>query len=447
MTPWALSLYLVLGQTLNLELTYAATKTLVLVDDMQIKLTHSTFFADLQARGHELYIKRADDPSLSLKQHGELIFHNLVIFSPSVEEFGGAIDVSSVLDFVDSGRNLLLAVTSDVGEPVREIAGESGVNFDTEGNTVIDHMSFDKSDLEGDHTLLVADDFNHMLLSKRMRAPVLFEGIAASLDPDNRLVSQVLSASSTAYSHNADKPLTDKVDISGSNGVLIAASQARNNARMLFCGSLKFFSDEFYHLPVTRYPLPADRLKDVRFDISGNRQAGMELTKWVFQERGLLRASRLKYRLKGQMETNPILRIGDDVEFDVEIHEWHSEGGSWQPFNATDVQLEFTMLDPHIRRNLIPNGQGRFGTYFKIPDVFGTFQFRVNYLRPGYSSLMIKQDVTVRPLRHDEYDRFLVAACPYYISSFSMLIGCFVFGVVLLYFKPPEGKKQDAKKM
>ncbi len=70
--------------------------------------------------------------------------------------------MASVLEFVDSGHNVLLAVTSDVGEPVREIASESGVNFDTENNAVIDHMSFDKSDFDGDHTLVVADNFNHV---------------------------------------------------------------------------------------------------------------------------------------------------------------------------------------------------------------------------------------------------------------------------------------------
>ena len=70
--------------------------------------------------------------------------------------------MTSVLEFVDAGHNVLVGVNSDVGEPVREIASECGVHFDSESNSVIDHMSFDKSDFDGDHTLVVAENFNQV---------------------------------------------------------------------------------------------------------------------------------------------------------------------------------------------------------------------------------------------------------------------------------------------
>lgn len=43
---------------------------------------------------------------------------------------GGAVDVAQLVEFVDSGRDLLLAAGSDVSEELRELAQELGVDLD-----------------------------------------------------------------------------------------------------------------------------------------------------------------------------------------------------------------------------------------------------------------------------------------------------------------------------
>ncbi len=43
--------------------------------------------------------------------------------------------------------------------------------------------------------------------------------------------------------------------------------------------------------------------------------------------------------------------------------------------------------------------------------------------------------VPVRPFRHNEYERFLVCAYPYYASAFSTLIAFFILGFAYLYHK------------
>jgi oligosaccharyltransferase complex subunit beta len=43
--------------------------------------------------------------------------------------------------------------------------------------------------------------------------------------------------------------------------------------------------------------------------------------------------------------------------------------------------------------------------------------------------------VPVRPFKHNEYERFLVAAYPYYASGFSTMAAFFVFGFFFLYHK------------
>ena len=72
-------------------------------------------------------------------------------------------------------------------------------------------------------------------------------------DQDNPLVLDVLHASWTAYSFNPDEKISEYPHAVGQNVLLIAGQQARNNARVLFFGSLDFFSDEFFTSPVQNY--------------------------------------------------------------------------------------------------------------------------------------------------------------------------------------------------
>jgi oligosaccharyltransferase complex subunit beta len=79
--------------------------------------------------------------------------------------------------------------------------------------------------------------------------------------------------------------------------------------------------------------------------------------------------------------------------------------------------------------------QGIFSAAFKVPDVYGIFKFVVNHYRIGYSYIDISEQVSVRPFKHNQFERFIVAAYPYYSSVFSMMAGFFVFGVLFLHAK------------
>lgn len=79
-------LYLLLTAfLLCLSSASSAKRTLVLVDNSNIRETHSVFFKSLQDRGYTLTIKSADDSSLELIKFGEFLYENLIIFAPSVE--------------------------------------------------------------------------------------------------------------------------------------------------------------------------------------------------------------------------------------------------------------------------------------------------------------------------------------------------------------------------
>lgn len=93
------------------------------------------------------------------------------------------------------------------------------------------------------------------------------------------------------------------------------------------------------------------------------------------------------------------------------------------------------MLDPYIRTNLQESHTGSWAANFKAPDVYGVFKFVMQYRRPGYSYIDIVRQAPIRPYKHNEFDRFLVSAYPYYVSCFSMMIGFFLLGRFFLYQK------------
>ena len=84
----------------------------------------------------------------------------------------------------------------------------------------------------------------------------------------------------------------------------------------------------------------------------------------------------------------------------------------WVPYRASDVQLEFVMMDPYVRINMtqFEDASGVFSARFRVPDIHGVFHFRLQYRRPGLTVLHSTDQVSIRPFKHDEFERFIVAA-------------------------------------
>ena len=61
----------------------------------------------------------------------------------------------AILEFVDSGHNLLLAVNSEVSDTMRLLAAEVGVDLDEKGTSVFDHFGAQQA---GDPTLIATTE-------------------------------------------------------------------------------------------------------------------------------------------------------------------------------------------------------------------------------------------------------------------------------------------------
>lgn len=398
-------------------------RTLVILENVLTKETHSSFLADLGEKDTDVTYKYATDSSLTIKKYGERVYDSIIVLAPSVAAFGNALTPTDFLDFVDAGGNLVLTASNKVGEPIREIAAEVGVEIDEAGTSVIDHMNYDVTD-EGDHDLIVADDFiNTKVIVGESPAPVLFKGVGMAADLDNPLVIDILKASQTAYSHSPDQDILEYPLAIGSSLLLVAGMQARNNARVVVFGSHDMLSDAFY---IAKAQTVMGGVKE-----AGNKAFASAVTDWALKRNGDLRFGTVKHNKVGEAPSDAAYRITDDAEYSITIEEM--QNGKWAPFQAKDVQMEFVRIDPFVRAFLVPDAAGVFKVAFKVPDVYGVFQFKVNYDRTGYTHLYSTTQVSVRPFRHTEYERFIPSAYPYYASAFSMMGGLIVFSFIFLY--------------
>ena len=115
-------------------------RTLVLLDDLAKVHDSSIFFSNLAHAGHDLSYFQSTSPELKLKKYGVHQYDNIIMFG--VEEFN-TITFQSIIDFVDDGGNVLVAVDGKVGDGMRSFAEQCGIDFDRKGSVVTDHFSFD----------------------------------------------------------------------------------------------------------------------------------------------------------------------------------------------------------------------------------------------------------------------------------------------------------------
>lgn len=428
-------------------------RTLVLIDDINTKNSHSDFFTDLTARGHRVTIAHVRDDTAALKTYGVRNFDNLVIFAPSAQDLGEFIRPDDVVNFVNEGHSLLMAVNGAITEPIRMIANEFNVEFMESQSDVLDHTHFNSLEVtdSGKHSNIISNQYAKSVPSilTPTSKGVLFEGIGLFKNDKTASSIPLLYGNPTTYS--VDPVDKDAPTLFGQNVVLVTAVQTPNNARAIFAGSLRMFSNEAFSASV-------QEPSSTSTDTTANRQFCGDVSKWVFHERGLLRVKNYSHYLVSSgtkttgVNTNTTVgpktyRMKDEIAFRMAVEEWTTISsstsltapeGKWVPYNTEDMQLEFVMIDPYVRAALKRVGQGEYLTTFTVPDTMGIFKFVVKFHKlgnKGTSNLDLSQIVSVRPFRHDEFERFLWVATPYYLGTASIMTAFVLFCSLFLYSK------------
>ena len=119
---------------------------------------------------------------------------------------------------------------------------------------------------------------------------------------------------------------------------------------------------------------------------------------------------------------------------------WDPKKAIFTPYLDPRLRLEFVMIDPYYRLILLSTLSSTYFSEFKVPDKQGVYKFVLNISRRGYTFILNETKMPVRPLHHNEFQRFHVAAYPYYFCVFLSMI--FLIKFLSLLFRTKEELKE-----
>ncbi|GAA5858696.1 hypothetical protein JCM8547_001428 [Rhodosporidiobolus lusitaniae] len=412
-----------------------ASRVLALTDAHSPSASSSTFhafFNDLQNQGHDVLVKDLNDPAAAqlLDERSTTSFDHLVLFAPSTKQSPSQLTPQSLTRRINSPSNpidLLLVLPPSATELWRDYAREFEVDPDDRGQVVVDYFSSSSPSSSDDPSTLslslASSSAPSSILSPATREgpPVLYRG-SGHLISRSPLLTPVLYASPTAFSTDADsKAPPEEVRLAGSSAGLVSAFQARNNKRVVIAGSEELFSDAFAEVDGTP---------------TGNPSFLHDLTAWTFHRTGVLRVESSSHlQTEAGVVGSPTYRVGTNLTYTLTLL-----SAPDVPHPLPDLQASFTMLDPHLRVPLLPVSHSpspspsspglvsyTYSATFAVPDRHGVFTLSCLHRRAGLETVEDKHTVSVVPLRHNEYERFITGAVPYYTGAASVSVAFVVF--------------------
>jgi oligosaccharyltransferase complex subunit beta len=297
--------------------------------------------------------------------------------------------------------------------------------------------------------------------------PIWFSGVPQALGSNPQLVP-ILHAPPESFASEIDGGSADAIVDSAEKGgeglwagsqlSVVTGFQTHDGARITWVGGVDIFSDELAQ------KVDANGVK------SANAAFARDIVAWTFQESLVLRIDKVEHRRVNTTGPSELYTTNDELVFDAYISKFNPKQGVWEPYSGiNDLQLEFTMLDPHIRTALPPvrGVPGKYSVTFRAPDRHGVFKFIIDYKRKGYVGMLnfplasvadplpflahswthLHSSVTVPivPPRHDGYARFLSVAWPYYAGAISTSVAFFLFSAIWLAGEVRESSRRPGK--
>lgn len=294
-----------------------------------------------------------------------------------------------------------------VDREIAGLAGQFGRILSTEPTRLVDHfakLSFGSANehvFSEDEPIVVAEKIS-----------------AHQLDPRNPLVFPIL----TAASPTAQLLVGETVLAQGSDVVLASGLDARNGARIVMVSAVL---DEGW-------------------------DAASRLVMWAFHEMANLKLTSLEHWSVdgGQSAAVDPLRhpsypvdslINVKVCLQIEGRRSYKDSLKVQkPFLVKDddqLQVELFLMDPQVRVTLVADPSSachQNPVPIRLPSRYGVYRLRLRYQRHGISHIIHQEEVTIRPLRHNQYPRFLLRAMPYYASWLLGMTGTLLAFIPLL---------------
>jgi oligosaccharyltransferase complex subunit beta len=422
----ALVSFLVLASRV-LAKSSSGDSVLVLLDPSLDKANYSIFFSGLEKQGYDLTFRAPKDASPAITEYDVPNYSHVILFTPDTKSYAPDITPQSLVGLLSESTNLLIAL-SPKQSPLTSLATEFSLILPPPGTPLISHHP-----KRSEPATVIPVSVPEAPILTPGTPPVWFSGAPHALGNSPYLVPILRAPAESFAADSTDDTGADTiVDASekggeglwaGSHMGLVTGFQTTKNSRVVFAGGVELFSDEY-----ARKELPSGTP-------SGNAPFARDVAAWVFQETMTLRIDRTEHHRVNETVAPEMYTVNDQIVYTAYISVYDRRTSSWEPYSGiTDMQLEFTMLDPHVRTALppIPGEPGKYEVQFRAPDRHGVFKFVVGWRRKGYSFLQAATTVPVVPLRHDQYPRFLSAAWPYYAGAISTSAGFFVFAALWL---------------
>lgn len=100
-------------------------------------------------------------------------------------EWGGSIDSEAILDFVEAGHDLIMAVDSTITDDLRGLVSDLGLDIEPRHSSVIDHVAHVVGEGPADHSLTFS---SAIVPSKPMIADYLDKVRSGSLPVPHRVL-------------------------------------------------------------------------------------------------------------------------------------------------------------------------------------------------------------------------------------------------------------------
>ncbi|KAF9258877.1 Dolichyl-diphosphooligosaccharide-protein glycosyltransferase 48kDa subunit [Marasmius fiardii PR-910] len=432
------------GEKSQTSWSSSGDSVLVLVDPAK-KTDYSAFLNGLEAKGYSLtYRSPQDSDGPPLVEFDLPKFSHVVFVGGDIKTFAKDISPQILVGLLSGNTNLILALGSKQNI-LTSLAPEFGLIVPPPNTNLVSHFP----EHEGPISVVPIppprqEQSNIPLTSHDAKSSVSFSGTSFALSNNPRLFP-ILPAPPESFAGDIDitsDALADAVEKggeglwAGSKMAVAAGFQAKGGARVVWLGGSSLLSNS---------------------DNSWNSKFANDVSAWAFQESNVLRIDSATHKLVKGVGTsgNGTLgqpqeqyTVGDEIEFTIRISKYNPKFKIWEAYHGlSDLQLEFTMLDPHVRISLPPSPgrdgkreKGVYRTTFKAPDRHGVFKFVVDYRRRGWTELLFTETVPVVPKRHDGYERWLSSAWPYYVGAISTSIGFVVFAAIWLGSADERGK-------
>ncbi|KAI0657230.1 dolichyl-diphosphooligosaccharide-protein glycosyltransferase [Cubamyces menziesii] len=415
---------------------------LVLLDPSLDRDNFSIFFGDLEKQGYKLTFRSPKEAEPQIIKDDVAQFAHVIVFAPDTKSYAADITPQSLVSLLNKNTNLLLALSTKQ-TPITSLAAEFSLILPPPGTPLISH--FPERDTPA--TIIPVEPPRAQSLVSSNLAPIWFSGVPQALG-NNPMLVPFLKAPPQSFASDGDSDSGSDALVeaaekggeglwAGSQLSLVTGFQTLKNARATWVGGIDMFTDEFFNKEVSKGKQ------------SGNRQFARDVTAWTFQESNVLRIDTVEHHRVNETLPRETYTINDRVTYTAYISKFNPELDLWEPYsNIKDMQLEFTMLDPHIRTALppVPGEPGKYSVTFRVPDRHGVFKFVVDYKRKGSTYLESTTVVPVVPPRHDEYPRFLSAAWPYYAGAISTSAAFVIFVALWLGGDEREPKKGKGAK-